>query len=47
MVTYLVQQWPHSRALGQRWVSFPLSCPVAQPWPGLRFYATESKARAR
>lgn len=47
MIIFLVQQWPHTRSHGERWISFPLGVPADQPWPGLRFYATEAEARAR
>jgi hypothetical protein len=42
---WLIQEWPHSRALGERWVAFPLGVPADQKWPGLKFYASRELAR--
>lgn len=42
---WLIQEWPHTRALGERWIAFPMNVPTHQEWPGLRFYATKHLAR--
>jgi hypothetical protein len=41
----IVQEWPYSQALGERWVVFPGPVPADQKWPGLQFYATEEEAK--
>jgi hypothetical protein len=46
MTNWIIQEWPHSRALGERWIAFPPTTPPDQPWPGLRFFDTEDDARA-
>lgn len=39
---WLVQGWPHSRALGERWVAFPMmGVPSDEKWPGLKLFKTE------
>jgi len=47
MPKFLVQQWPYTQALGERWVSFPVEVPADQKWPGLKFYPTQQEAQAR
>jgi hypothetical protein len=37
--------WPHSRALGERWFARPLNVPADQSWPGVHWFATEQEAR--
>jgi hypothetical protein len=41
---WTVVEWPHSRALGERWLIFPPQTPPDKPWPGLKFFATCGEA---
>jgi hypothetical protein len=42
---WLIQEWPHSRALGKRWYRFPMHVPPDDPWPkGSRFFNTCKEA---
>jgi hypothetical protein len=38
----LIKEWPHSRALGEKWVVYPPA--NTEPWPGLKFFGTEQEA---
>lgn len=42
----IVQEWPHTRALGERWIVFPPVTPPDQKWPGLRFFPNRAAALA-
>lgn len=43
---WLIQEWPHSEALGVRWVAVPPVTPPFVPWPGIRFFESEGEALA-
>ena len=43
---WLIQEWPHSRALGEKWVAFPQAVPAGEKWPGLRFFDSHDEAVA-
>jgi hypothetical protein len=45
MSEWLIQEWPHSAALGERWVAVPPVTPPDKPWPGIRWFASEDEAR--
>jgi hypothetical protein len=43
---WIVQEWPHSKALGERWIAFPPQTAPDKPWPGLKFFASRDDAEA-
>ena len=43
---WTIREWPHSHALGERWVALPPPSPPDEPWPGLKFFATRDEAEA-
>jgi hypothetical protein len=45
MPDWSIHEWPHSRALGERWFARPLNVPADQSWPGVHWFATEQEAR--
>jgi hypothetical protein len=43
---WTIREWPHTRALGERWSAFPPVTPPEKLWPGLKFFATRDDALA-
>lgn len=41
---WIIQEWPHSAGLGDRWFAFPAPTPADEPWPGLKGFATRTEA---
>lgn len=42
---WLVQEWPHTKSLGERWVCVPPNTSHDRKWPGIKFFGAEEAAR--